>query len=322
MKVFISHSSKDNDLALALRELILKNGNDITVFSADNSFLIGKDFSEQISKYMSDSNIVIVLLSDNYVSSKYCLIELGAICAYMYMRNIELFPFCIYPMRPHNALMGTPLVNIQCGDFRDPSSINYLLKWINPGCSVSKNDIYQFLYKTWEYVCSQNIIYSQIENIHVYAYGEGLVVKNWNDFVSCQKNDSEKEIEVAYNLNPYGLENQKKPDFISLVLKYNSSLDLSPFARFGNEAKMVFKLVNFTDSIHRISVEIKRFPGEIISKPFEFELNRGEKRCEIPLNSFWSGQLKEIDEICFVLKPEDLFEDEGVFIVKDIEILV
>lgn len=321
MKVFISHSSKDNDIVLLLRELILKNGNDVTVFSDDNSFLIGRDFSEKISKNILDSNIVIVLLSDYYVSSKYCLIELGMICSFMYMRDIEIIPFCIYPVRPNNALAGTPLASIQCRDLSDPSSISYLLKRIHPGCSLSNYGIYQFSDKIVEYICSQDIIYNQIESTQVCAYGEGLIVKNWGDFVSYQKNDSNKEIEVSYNLNPYGLKNQGKPEFISLVLKYNSSLDLSPFARFGNEAKIVFKLVNYTDSIHRISVEIKRSPGEVISMPFEFELNGSENKCEIPFNSFGSGQLKEVDEICFVLRPEDLLEDEGTFIVKDIEIL-
>ena len=322
MKVFISHSSKDNDIVILLRELILKNGNDVTVFSDDNSFLIGRDFSEKISKNILDSNIVIALLSDNYVSSKYCLIELGMICSFMYMRDIEIIPLCIYPVKPNNALTGTPLVSFECRDLSDPISISYLLKRIHPGCSLSNNDIYQFSDKIVEYICSQVIIYNQIESTQVCAYGEGLIVKNWGDFVSYQKNDSNKEIEVSYNLNPYGLKNQGKPEFISLVLKYNSSLDLSPFARIGNNAKIVFKLVNFTNSIHRISVEIKRSLGKLISVPYVFEISEDVKECEIPLSAFKSWQLEEIDEICFVLRPEDLLDDEGVFMVRDIEILV
>lgn len=322
MRVFISHSSKDKDFAFQLRDLILRNRNDVTVICSDNGFLNGENYGEQIQYSLTDSNIIIVLLSNNYVSSKYCLIELGMIYSFGYLKEIEIFPLCIYPIKPESALAGTPLSHIECSDFYDLSAIRRLFEKIYPHTSVSDNDINQFLYTTLQDIDDQNSIYGRIENVQVFAYGVGLVVKNWNDFVSCQKDDSKKEIVVSYNLNPYKLEDQIKPEFISLVLKYYSSLNLDSFTRIDNNAKIVFKLDTFSNSIHRIFVEIKRSLGRIVNKPFEFELKEGVNECEIPLSEIRSEQLKEIDEICFVLRPDNSIKDEGKFAIRDFEISV
>ena len=158
--------------------------------------------------------------------------------------------------------------------------------------------------------------------ITVYSYGTNLIVKNWSDYVTYHKSNDKNEIVVSYNLNPYGLKNPRKPEFISLVLKYYSSLDLYSFIKFNDNARVLFKIDNSNNAIDEMDVELKGSLGRYIGKPASFKIKEGINDCEIKLLDFKSNQLKEIDEICFVLRPEHSIGNKGTFVIKDLRISI
>ena len=88
-----------------------------------------------------------------------------------------------------------------------------------------------------------------------------------------------------------------------------------------NNAKFHFKLLNFTNSLQKINVEFKYGSFTKILDSFEFDLIAGENTLDIPLITMQSNALKYITEICFVIRPEYILEDEGMFNISDVTII-
>ncbi|MCE7058122.1 toll/interleukin-1 receptor domain-containing protein [Algoriphagus sp. AGSA1] len=81
-KIFISHSSKDDEIGkevINLLQLIGVKHNQIFYTSATGYGIpLGKDWVETLKTEVSAEGIVISLLSDNYFTSQICLLEMGA----------------------------------------------------------------------------------------------------------------------------------------------------------------------------------------------------------------------------------------------------
>ena len=237
-----------------------------------------------------------------------------------YKEQKKIFPFCIYPMHPEDALLNTPLSHLECYDLSDPDAIGSLYKKITTERAISNDNFVRFTYEIKKTVLSHNDVYNRINDVGVYAYGKDLIIKNVNDYVTYQKNDDNKEIEVSYSLNPYELQNPIKPEFISLVLKYNNSLDLYSFIDSNKNARIKFELDNAKPSISKLRVEIKYSFGRYVEVPAELSIDKGISEHDIPLLDFKSKHLREVDEICFVLRPEYAIEENGKFIIKDLRV--
>ena len=81
--VFISHSSKDAAYAKAvtqlLRDTVDFNGGKIRCTSSYGADLvIGSKFAKQLRRDIEESEVVLAILSQNCLSSQFCLFELGA----------------------------------------------------------------------------------------------------------------------------------------------------------------------------------------------------------------------------------------------------
>ena len=131
---------------------------------------------------------------------------------------------------------------------------------------------------------------------------------------------AEKMIVVNYNMNPYERTGIKYPNFISIVLKYVDKLDVCRYLDFNNQAELHFEVINFTNSLKRIFVEFKYSDSNIILETFEFPVGYGENKLSVPLDEMRSKALSNISEICFVIHPDDVVEEEGMFKVGAVEI--
>ena len=112
----------------------------------------------------------------------------------------------------------------------------------------------------------------------------------------------------------------KRPNFISMVLGFVDGLNLGRYLDFDKSAKFYFVLNSFTNSLKRIFVEYKYSDENKILDTFEFAIQYGENQIEIPLSGMRSKALINITEICFVIHPDDIVEDEGMFMVSNIQI--
>ncbi len=82
MKIFISHSSKDKELVLMFVDLLVQgfhiDYDDIFCTSMDKALRVGEDFIKSIKENLLDSEIVLFLITQNYIDSKFCIMEMGA----------------------------------------------------------------------------------------------------------------------------------------------------------------------------------------------------------------------------------------------------
>lgn len=112
MKIFISHSSKDKELVLMFVDLLVQgfhiDYDDIFCTSMDNALRVGEDFIKSIKENLLDSEIVLFLVTQNYIDSKFCIMEMGA--AWAFKDNI--FPIIVPPL-DYSILNDTPLKIIQ-----------------------------------------------------------------------------------------------------------------------------------------------------------------------------------------------------------------
>lgn len=130
----------------------------------------------------------------------------------------------------------------------------------------------------------------------------------------------ENAVIVNFNMNPYELNEVRYPNFISIVLGYVDKIDIGRYLDFNDAAEFSFELTNFTNSLKRISVEFKYSDSNKILETFEFQVINGENKLSVPLKKMQSKALREISEICFVIHPDDVIEEEGMFRISEIKV--
>lgn len=70
----------------------------------DNALRVGEDFIKSIKENLHDSEIVLFLITQNYIDSKFCIMEMGAVWAF----KDNIFPIIVPPL-DYNILNDTPL---------------------------------------------------------------------------------------------------------------------------------------------------------------------------------------------------------------------
>ncbi|WP_252214227.1 toll/interleukin-1 receptor domain-containing protein [Clostridium sp. VAP41] len=111
-KIFISHSTKD----VALIEKFLDfletgmgiNREEVYCTSVDGTISTGQKFIDNIEKNIRNSQIVIFIITPQYMQSKFCLAEMGA----AWVLNQQIYPLIFNPL-DFDVLEDTPLKGIQ-----------------------------------------------------------------------------------------------------------------------------------------------------------------------------------------------------------------
>ena len=327
MRIFISHASKNREVVLKLAEFLEMLSSDIEVFCSSEKGIIkvGKNFIETIFEELKQSDIFIPIISQDYYDSKFCMIELGVAYSYFYNRYSQnggdyIFPFALYPIKKEHALSGTPLANLQTGDLCDESDIHSFLQYLisEKDLSISgwNRKLHSLKFELDQMVLQKQDILS-ISKINTF-FDDSIEYKHRGDIVSHSYSD--KNIVVNYNMNPYEVENMKRPNFVSLVLGYVDKLDMARYLDFNTSAQFNFTLTSFTNSLRRIFVEFKYSDNNRILDTFDFPIVYGENELSIHIEKMKSNALTSISEICFVIHPDDIVEDEGMFKMGNINI--
>jgi hypothetical protein len=125
--IFISHSSKDTDLAAKLVDVLLTNGCDVSVNRILCTSLEGMkippgtpSFIEFLRQEIQHPKLVVLLLTDNYFASTFCVCELGA----AWGMGLNTFPLLVPPL-DKGDLKGTLKVT-QAGSILDGSYLDEL----------------------------------------------------------------------------------------------------------------------------------------------------------------------------------------------------
>ncbi|WP_375200816.1 toll/interleukin-1 receptor domain-containing protein [Bacillus sp. RS11] len=104
--IFISHSTRDGDLAIKLMDLLQTQFNlqrENFFLTSDEELKYGEDWIESIRVGMDEANLVLPLITPNFLGSQFCLCELGA----TWVNQKALVPIILPPLN-HSALQETP----------------------------------------------------------------------------------------------------------------------------------------------------------------------------------------------------------------------
>lgn len=304
MKIFISHSSKDKKLVLMFVDLLTKGFqislNDIFCTSLDNALVVGEDFIKRIKDNLLDSEIVLFLITPNYVESKFCIMEMGA--AWAYKDNIV--PIIVPPL-DYNVLNDTPMKTIQALMLDETESI---FNRFYENMLIEKNIINRLNFFQEHELLTK--VEKFIRNVKLYVnqnYGFNfkdakIISVAQNGDPDATKIESYNECHKLYcNFNP----NKYYPissNFISFVYQFIPHKDWSTITVNSNislECRSVDK------SISRITIEFKY--GANLFKFYEktFDVTNTYTKIDIPINynSMPQKYLKDISELCFVVRP-------------------
>jgi len=114
--IFLSHSFHDKDLADRLIKLLTNgcavNPNDILCTSLPGKNIkIGEpDFIQYLKEQLVNPRLVILLITENYLASSFCLAELGAV----WRMGFDCFPLAVKPIE--RSEIGGVLHVVQAGD--------------------------------------------------------------------------------------------------------------------------------------------------------------------------------------------------------------
>ena len=78
----------------------------------------GVRFIEHIKEHIEGTQVVILLLTENYFQSKFCLAEMGA----AWMINKNIYPILVPPLN-FDVLDGTPIAGTQCKSISSPDTL-------------------------------------------------------------------------------------------------------------------------------------------------------------------------------------------------------
>lgn len=329
MKVFISHSSKDGEVANRLSDLIKKACMNVNVFCSSDKGAIpqGSNYIEYIFSNLKDCSVFIPLITQNYYESKFCMIELGIATSKLMTEYLDqgvsyIFPFSLYPVKKSMALANTPLVHIQTSDLQDEDNMRAFLKeyfTLNIHSDL-KSLVEKFEYELTQIVMADQNIVGNANNVFTCFDTSNLTIRDNEDFFKCCIDEQER-ITVNYNLDPYEAGNSVRPSFASLVIQYIDGLNLLAYLKHMQKAELYFEFRSFTNSIRRISLELKYGDSHIIlMHPFTFEVHQGKQHFTVPLFELESEKLNQITEICFVVHESEFVEIEGSFMIENIKV--
>jgi hypothetical protein len=330
VKIFISHSSRDSDIARLFSNFLESLSVNIKVFcsSIEGHIRIGNDFIETIMSNLSASSLFIPLISPNFLQSKFCLVELGVAWAYLFekhkTRNQETYilPFSVPPVERGNALQDTPLRNLQAlpinalhASFHDFVAVlngkgANIQAGANELCIKFTNDVTEKLA----------------------GFGGVLDKANWFTFNAADKNGGEMDFlscektsggfALSYDRDHFTCGGEY-PEYAGFVLQYPGGLNLFNVTCMFKNVALAGTVRTDGVSVNNIDVEIKYSEANKILHKETFPLVPGENTVSVPLAPLAARSaeaMQRITEICFIFKPKYFEAPKGRFEINDIGI--
>lgn len=321
MQVFISHSTKDREIALKVSGFLESLSNDIEVFCSSDSGAIpvGKNFMKAIVTQLAKCDAFLPLISENYFSSKFCMIELGFAYSQLQgsneaMNEQYIYPFYIPPLSA-NALSGTPLGDIEASRIDDAEGYRVILENIQDFRTGQNKRIREFTNDLRRLLLVRTDLFAKA-NIDVFC-ADNVAVRDKKDFASYSLMGAETTFN--FNFDPYEIRGER-PNFISLVYGFVDKANFEQFLTLNENSCIAFEINSFTNSLSKIDLEFRFSDHNRNLKTFQFPIHYGKNNFTVPLIELQSEALKQISEICFVIHPGDTVENEGMIKVCNIRV--
>lgn len=304
MKIFISHSSKDKELVLMFVDLLVQgfhiDYDEIFCTSMDNALRVGEDFIKSIKENLHDSEIVLFLITQNYIDSKFCVMEMGA--AWAFKDNI--FPIIVPPL-DYNILNDTPLKITQSMILSDAED---LFKKLYEYKLVEKQIIPRLNFMQEHGLFDKIKLFT--ENVKTYVNKNfGFNFKDAKIICVSQNGDPDA-VKIESNNMVHKIFCNFKPNSfypipsnaISCVYQFSPHKDWSIITP---NSIFCCKCRSNSMSVQKITIEFKC--GDNLFKFYEqtFSIDENYLEIQIPITyeTMSVKYLKDISEICFVIRP-------------------
>lgn len=318
MKFFISHSSKNRDLVALFVELLHSKLGvaeaDIYCTSIQNQVKLGKNFIHDIRDNLKDAGLVFFLITEDYLSSVFCLMEMGA--AWAYKDNI--IPILVPPVT-FDTLAGTPLAPIQAYSLADPNDIGTILYDNLVECNaierLSRAREQEFLLSLPDFVKRINYCLAemsgrkQIENANYLA-----VTQNGNDrALKLEQNGRTIDMDIDLTFDPmYG-----PCSFVSAVTQFYPYLNWRSLR--STESSIMFRFLSPDTSVRAVTLEVKSTDRLIKCYERSYALEDGKRDVIIKLSDITNEiLLRDVAEVCIVVRPNDVPSQKGRLIVESL----
>ena len=110
------------------------------------------------------------------------------------------------------------------------------------------------------------------------------------------------------------------PDFISLVFKFPGTFNFKKFLCSNSTINFICSINNYNDSLTNIDIEFKYHETHQMLKSYRIKLDPGINNVSISIKEMNVEGLRQISEICFVAWKRYFIEDEGSFIIENIQV--
>lgn len=319
MKFFISHSSKDAELATKLTELITEVDEQNNVFcsSITGTIKTGEDYVEVIKDELDVCDVFIALISSNYHQSQYSLIELGIAYGTILKEKKErvLYPFVVPPMLREYSLLHTPLSHINTSYLNNPESImEFIAQTKKEESSLSKQ---QEEYLACEFIKDVNMVIMRNGNI----LGNAMVLSvcSRGDCSYAINHTVEKDVHVV-NFSVDERVYKRENEFISLVFKFPLLFDFYSYQATNPDIGFMCEVDNYTGSVEYMDIEFKYLESNQLLKKEVLQLKTGTNTVLIPLSQINIEGLRKISEICFVVKGNYFRDMKGMYRISKLSV--
>lgn len=232
-RVFVSHATKDKAIADAFVDLLVHCGlhaEDIFCTSLEGMGIPpGQNFLEHIKGQIQKPELVVLMLSQNYFDSAFCLCELGASWAMWH----NILPVVIPPAT--FADVGGVLTGIQAIKIDDPSKLSDAYDVMVSGLKLKRLASARWETKRDDFLKKLGPLLKKQEKPSRVSFGEFAALEKKHKDVVEGLNESEQE-NAELKKQVESLKKLKDQEAVKQVMRQFTS-DWDEFKRLADEAK-------------------------------------------------------------------------------------
>lgn len=124
--VFLSFRGEDTRKAFVSHLYVALDSKGIATFKDDQKLEIGDHISDKLRKAIEGSRFAVVVLSENYATSRWCLMELHLIMERMRHGKLDVFPV-FYGVDP--SAVRHQRGSFDLGRYQGPETADTVLRW-------------------------------------------------------------------------------------------------------------------------------------------------------------------------------------------------
>jgi len=309
MTFLLSNSIYDEEASNILTQMleICYEGNVVPVSSAKR---------KQIDEILKGRTMYLPLISEHFMKSRHCMVELGYFYAQQQDHDCIVIPISISQKAEIELLSQSLLEGLTIYSFNSGSKIKEYLKKFQQDFEFIKKDLEEDILES----CINKIVKIATGDVDITEGAQVLAMcsnLNYMDAVSYTKENTWHKVD--YDFLKYG--EKINCEFISVAFTYEEKLNLYKDLRKKQKSFFQFEIECCSNLFSHIDVEFKYKNQRILKKYEEIEIKDSKQQIQLPISIFDKEGLKEIEEISFIIWKRYLKKEQGSFWIKNVKLI-